>query len=382
MEMPSLFIKHICITNFRNYEKAEIFLSSQLNLIQGENAQGKTNLLEAIYFLSTGRSFRTRHLSDLIHLKHPFFYLEAHFEKEGVEQTIKASFDGTLRKIQYNHTTYSAFSSLLGLIPSVLIAPEDILLINGSPGERRRFLDLHIAQSDPIYVHHLIRYFKALKQRNTLLRKKEEAAIQPWEHAMAISASYILHKRSECVAELNHSSKEYIQELTDAEDSMELLYESTLSLNKGFFPQHFYEQFEKSRKRELQVGNTLIGPHRDDLVITVNGKAAKDFSSEGQKRTCVTALRLAEWKRLFDITGYPPLMGIDDFGIHLDSKRYFLIQKKMNGLGQVFLTTPHVQHQSLLANHTLLVKSGHVNILRDKNVERDPEKENSIDTGL
>ncbi|MGE5195697.1 MAG: DNA replication/repair protein RecF, partial [Anaerolineae bacterium] len=141
-------LQHLYIRNFRNYEEAEVSFSSGINLIHGPNAEGKTNLLEAIYLLSTGSSFRTLYLSELICYKQPHFYLEAHMLKDGLTQTIKISFDGKIRYLQYNHTTYASFAPLLGLFPTVLFAPEDIALINGAPSERRRFLDLHIAQID------------------------------------------------------------------------------------------------------------------------------------------------------------------------------------------------------------------------------------------
>ena len=150
------------LRNFRNYEEAEVHFSQQVNFIHGDNAQGKTNLLDAIYLLSTGKSFRTVHLSELIREGASFFYLQAHFIKDTITQTVTLSFDGLTRKMEYNNTCYNHFTNLLGLLPTVLLAPEDMELITAGPGIRRRFLDIHIGQLDPLYIYHLGRYAKAL----------------------------------------------------------------------------------------------------------------------------------------------------------------------------------------------------------------------------
>src|SRR5579885_1832498 len=159
-------IVSLVLRNFRNYREAHVQFSPGVNLIHGRNAEGKTNLLEALYFLSTGRSFRTSRLDELILKGERFFFLEAVFIKDGIEQTLKVSFDGTSRHLQLNATVYRGFLHLLGLLPHILYTPEDTDLIRGGPNERRRFLDLHLAQIDPLYVHHWLRYNRAMKQRN------------------------------------------------------------------------------------------------------------------------------------------------------------------------------------------------------------------------
>jgi len=148
-------LRRLYLHHFRNYTQAEFTFSPGVNWICGKNAQGKTNLLEAIYLLSTGRSFRTHILSQLIQKEAGFFYIEAEIEKEGVSQTLKVSFDGETKKVEINATSYSNFSSLLGLLPHVLYAPEDISVVAGTPSHRRKFIDLHLSQIDPLYLHHL-----------------------------------------------------------------------------------------------------------------------------------------------------------------------------------------------------------------------------------
>lgn len=358
MLLKSLYLRH-----FRCYEEAEVSFQPGINLIRGSNAQGKTNLLEAIYFLSTGRSFRTAHLSELICQGKEAFFLEAEFFKDGVFQTIKVSFDGQTKKMEYNSTSYASFTPLLGLLPTVLYAPEDISLVSGSPAERRRFLNLHLAQLDPLYVHHLARYHRAMKQRNHLLRSQSEAAIAPWEIAMSQSASYLVQKREQMISDLTSPLSEMMQLLSKNEDTLALRYQSSFpaSRKQEDPAAYFLEQFKKNRKREMILGATLVGPHRDDFLFLIQQKEAKAFSSEGQKRSCIAAMRLAEWQRLCSQVNSPPLMSIDDFGVHLDATRQHIFQAYLKNLGQVFLTSPNLSEEIIaLPAKQIFVEKGKI----------------------
>ncbi len=324
-----MFITRLYLRHFRNYSEADISFTSDVNLIRGNNAQGKTNLLEALYLLGTGRSFRTAHLKEMIQNDASFFFVEAEFLKDGIAQHIRLSFDGEVKKLDYNNTSYAHFSNLLGLLPIVLLAPEDVLLITGAPADRRRFLDIHLAQSDPLYVYHLTRYHKAVKHRNFLLRKKTTASIETWESLMVISAAYLKQKRQEVVAGLAEGLKAGMLELSNNKDLLEIRYLSS-----------YTENYLQHRAKELILGSTLIGPHRDDLEIVINGQEARSFASQGQLRSAVAAMRLAQWQHLKDHHGAPPLFCIDDFGVHLDGARRDALLGKIASFGQVFLTSP------------------------------------------
>jgi DNA replication and repair protein RecF len=337
-----MFLKRLLLRNFRNYKQAEAVFSPSVNLIQGENGQGKTNLLEAIHLVSTGRSFRAHSLSDLISFGESFFYLEAEFYKESVTQSLKIYYDEKTRKVQYNQTVYSTLNSLLGILPSVLLSPDDLSLVSGNPAERRRFLDLHIAQTDPLYVHHLGRYFKAMKQRNHLLRSKSESAIQAWEQIMAQSASYLVQKRKKAATSLQIPAAQWMEILSRKQDSIDISYHSSLSLpsDNHDVVLHFQQFWQKMRPKEMHIGATLVGPHRDDLAIHLAEKSAKVFSSEGQKRSCISSLRFAEWEQMSETLGDPPILGIDDFGIQLDKERRMQLKSHLSRFSQVFLTSP------------------------------------------
>jgi len=336
-----MHLSAIVVRNFRNYEHATLTFSPGINCIVGGNGEGKTNLLEALYFLSTGRSFRTAHLNDMIRHGASFFYLEAHFHKDGIDQTIKATYDGQTRRLQYNETVYSYFTSLLGILPTILYSPDDICLVSGSPADRRRFLDLHLAQTDPLYVHHLGRYHKAMKQRNVLLKQKKEESLGAWEQTMAQAAAYLVPKRLETLEKLQGPVAAWMRHVSSGKEQVRLSYRNTVPWD-GTAPLQgpFCTQLQKSRPRDMLLGSTQLGPHRDDIEIELDGRPAKSFSSEGQKRCCAAAMRFAEWERTKEVIGTAPLMSIDDFGIQLDKERNQLLQQQLQHLGQVFLTSP------------------------------------------
>lgn len=347
-----MHLNHLYLRNFRNYEEETVTFRQGLNAICGGNAQGKTNLLEAISLISTGRSFRTQHLSELIREGSSFFYLEAEIVRDCVTQTVKMSFDGQNRRLQLNANSFTTFHPLLGILPTIFAVPDDIELIAGAPAYRRRFLNLHLAQSDPLYVHHLSRYWRAMKQRNSLLRSKSIETIECWEMEMAQSASYLSKARQTLFDDLKEPLTQQSKHLSREAEAIEIRYHSTHSSEPGVY----LKQMQKTRSREKELGMTLNGPHRDDLSFWIASKPVRTFASEGQKKTAVTALRLAQWRCFSNKLGTPPLLSIDDFGWPLDDARQRALWNFLQSMGQVFLTTP----QKFEGGHTLLVQKGKI----------------------
>lgn len=358
--MVGMHLKSLYLRNFRNYEEAEVHFGPRINLLHGENAQGKTNLLEAIYFIATGRSFRTQHLTELIRSGQPFFYLEATLERDGVTQTFKISFDGQNRKLQTDANTYTSFHPLLGTLPSVLYTPQDTEIISGTPAIRRRFLNLHLAQSDPLYVHHLTRFWRAMKQRNCLLRLKDSSALECWEIEMAHSAQVLLQKRTEMIEGLKACFEKQSARLAGGKEAHEIRFHPSYPAEISAYLQ----QLKKNRAREMDLGLTLTGPHRDDLTLLIDAKPARLYASEGQKKTAIAALRLAEWDRLTESVGAPALLGIDDLGLHLDERRQTLLRASLEELGQVFVTAPYLPStwKELQSAKALYVEKGNVSM--------------------
>ena len=353
-----MHLRSLYLHNFRVYEEAHFEFCPRVNVISGPNAVGKTTILEAIHFLAFGRSFRTSQVQDLIRQGAPYFYIEAIFEKHGIEQKLKISTDGKERRIIYNSTPCQSFTTLIGLLPLVAITPDDASLVKGAPNIRRHFLDLQIAQVDPFYVHTLTRYSRAMRQRNYLLRAKNPSTIESWEHEMAHAASYLCRQRHAAAVDLQRCGSALYRGLSGEDKDLLLNYKNSAPVASGEDPvKHYYlQQYQKLRRREMDLGYTLSGPHKDDLVIEIGKGEARFFASEGQQRSVVAALHLAEWERLNTLAGDAPLLLIDDLGISLDSVRREKLIAHAATVGQVFLTSTQDVNVDAEKKHLELVE--------------------------
>lgn len=336
MHLRSLFLQQ-----FRNYKEAYFEFCPQLNLICGPNAQGKTSLLEAIHYLMFGRSFRPGLQQDLIQIGSQSFYAEAIFCKNDVDQKLRIYVEGKERKMLYNSTALLNVANLLGLIQGVVMTPDDVNLIKGPPLLRRQFLDMQLALMDPLYVHYLARYAKAMRHRNQLLKQKKLPSIESWEHEMAHASSYIVLQRRRSLQTLQIHCQEFHSYLTGEKKNLTLKYCSTASecKNEAEIKEFYLSQFYKNRSREIMVGYTLVGPHKDDMWIGIDGNDVRFFASEGEQRSCVAALHLGEWQCLKHVADDMPLFMIDDVGISLDEKRRERLLNQLASMGQIFLTT-------------------------------------------
>lgn len=336
-----MFLRRLYLHNFRCYSEAVFEFCPGINTICGANALGKTTILEAIQFLITGNSFRAAQAADMIAIGSSAFYIEADFIKHGVDQKLRISCNGKDRKIVYNNTSCNSTSSLLGLLQGVVITPDDVALVKGSPQIRRQFLDLQIAQIDPLYIHHLTRYYRAMRQRNALLKAKNMTALDSWEHEMANSAAYLTKERLRTSEDLQTSASNLHKELTGRPEDLGLIYKTSAPTGESIdgLRNYYIDLLQRLRPRELILGCTLSGPHKDDLLIAIGEKEARFFASEGQQRSCVAALHMAEWQRLNAFADETPLMLIDDVGMSLDNTRRDRLIAHACQLGQVFLTT-------------------------------------------
>lgn len=336
-----MYLRSLYLQQFRNYREAYFEFSPSLNLIYGQNAQGKTSLLEAIHYLMLGRSFRPGLQQDLIHIGYNSFYLESIFCKHAIDQKLRLYVEGKERKIMYNSTVLSHVSNLLGIIQGVVMTPDDVNLVKGSPSIRRQFLDIQLAQVDPLYVHYLARYVKAMRHRNQLLKQKKIASIESWEHEMAQAATYIVQQRRRNLQSLQIYCQDFYSYLTGEKENLTLEYISVASAcqNEAEIKAFYLQQFHKNRNREMLLGYTLVGPHKDDIWIGIGGRDARFFASEGQQRSCVAALHMGEWQCLKHIAEDIPLFMIDDVSMSLDEKRCSRLLDQLASLGQVFLTT-------------------------------------------
>ena len=352
-----MYLSELYLQNFRNYTEATLEFTPGINKILGSNAQGKTNLLEAIYLLATGQSFRTTNLRDLIKEGANHFYIEAHFIKNDTKQKLRLYFDGQVRRIAHNSTSYSSFSKLVGLIPGVVWSPEDQSLIKSSPAVRRRFLDYQIAQFDPLYVRHLTRYNKAMRQRNCLLKEGKLDTLDSWEQTMADAAVYVVQQRRDTINKLLPQTQQIQQSLSA--DGINFEYQTTVP-QKDLL-EYYLAEYQRLRPNEVVRGYTLTGPHRDDLTIQIQNKDAHHFASEGQQRCAVASIRLAQWYNLQQEIDHKPLMIIDDIGVSLDEQRSKHLGDQVKHLGQVFLSAPQaLPWDEIEDSKTMVIKEGRV----------------------
>lgn len=332
MRINTLFLRQ-----FRKLQERQFDFEPGLVALVGPNALGKTTVLEAIYFLITGRSFRTSRLQDLYQEGESRFDLACEYEKEGATDRVTVSVTPQRKEVAYSFQRSSNLSALLGHMVGSILTPDDDAFVKGAPEVRRRFLDFQILKTDPFYHWHLARYKRAMRQRNHLLKLGRFPLLSPWEEEMALSADYIVKRRREVLKELVPCFKEAYSRLQDSGETVDLKFITHDKENEG---QAFYRaQWEQSRPREKLLGATLIGPHKDDLDLYIGKKAARSFASEGQKETLLLALKLAEWERLNRLIGEKPIFMIDDIGLSLDRERRKRLFSEMGHMGQVFLTT-------------------------------------------
>jgi DNA replication and repair protein RecF len=333
-------IDSLYVRSLRNIKEASLLLHPKINIFLGDNAQGKTSLLEAIWILMQGGSFRTSLLSEVIRNGAEGFFLEGAFFGNDLSFHVELSFLDNKKHLVCNRRHYDSHSHLVGELLGVMI-PSDIgLLVKGHPPRRRHFLNLLLCQVDPLFVHHLNRYSKAIRSRNVLLRKKQFATLPAWEKELSLSATYITKRRKELTAELEPLVYHYYSHLRANCFEMKLSYETKVPLDideEALFC-YFKNEYEKRRSQEALYGVTLVGPHRDDLICSCNDKSMREASSEGEARLLAIALKLAEWKIIENKTGVKPILLIDDFSAFLDRGRSERLFEIVASFGQVFLT--------------------------------------------
>lgn len=328
-----MWVKALLLRNFRSYANAQFAFSPQNNLITGPNARGKTTILEAINLLITGRSFRSNNLDELIKEGEEGFYVEAHYENQEIDHSIRFIYEKKQRRIFTNRYPCRSLSDLIGLLQGALMLPDDVQLIKGAPKLRRQFLDLQLAQMNPLYVHHLTRYYRAMRQRNALLKMQSEQAIDLFEKEMASSGAYLIAERERIVELLTKDSARVQSTLSRGDEAVSLKYLPKFSSDS------LLRHYEKMRRREMKSGSSLVGPHLDDLSLKLGSQEARLFASEGQKKSLATALKFAEWIQLQAHSDSIPLMLIDDVGVSLDVGRRERLISLLGTFSQVFVTS-------------------------------------------
>mgnify|MGYP004525927983 CR=1 FL=1 len=315
-----MWIKNIKINNFRNYEKEEINLEKNINIFYGENAQGKTNIIEAIFLCSLGKSFRAKKDLEMIKLNKENAIVEIEYEKSDRDGKIKIELNNK-KNIYLNGIKIKKLSELLGNINVVIFTPDDINILKGGPQNRRRFLDIMISQLRPNYMHILNLYLKTIEQRNKYLRQikeqnADEKLLEIWDEKLAEYAIKICEYREEFLNKIINKIKNIHNNITNGKEEIEIEY-ITECKNK----ENYLKLLKERKKLDIIKGFTTKGVHRDDFVIYINKKEINIYGSQGQNRTAMLSLKLAELQVIYDEIGEYPILLLDDFMSELDKNR-------------------------------------------------------------
>ncbi|NQU44836.1 DNA replication/repair protein RecF [bacterium] len=350
-------LESLLIENFRCLGRLERELPPGRILIVGDNARGKTTLLEALFYLVTGRSFRTRYDNEVVPWKSPGGTVTAVRGQvrraEGDTCRLAVTIADGAKTVRIDEQPLERLAGLWGRLRAVLFTPDDLQLIKGPPGDRRRYLDMALSQISPDFLFHLQRYNQALRQRNALLKRADlgmrllKENIGPWDTQLAEHGVPVLRMRSEFLEALEPRAARLYQRIAvgDGEggEQLRLRYVSSLKIDLAEPPEkarlRFHEILSESLEDDMRRGQTETGPHRDDFAVTLSGKTARDFASQGQVRSCVVALRLAEASEMEHRTAEPPLVLLDDLASELDPGRKEHVLALLKPQWQTFLTT-------------------------------------------
>lgn len=326
-----MYLKNIKINNFRNYDEQEIQFGEKLNIFYGENAQGKTNILESIFLCAFGKSFRTSKDKEMIKKGEDYSKVEVEYQKKDRAGKIKINLSNK-KQISVNDVKIKKLSELLGNINIVIFTPDDINILKNGPSARRRFLDMMIGQLRTNYVYNLNMYLKTLEQRNNYLKTRNinNEMLSIWDEKLADYGFKIYTYRKEFIEKIKGEIGAIHSEITD--ETIEIKYKSDCS-----DIEEYKNHLIRNREIDKIKGYTSAGTHRDDFKILINGEDVNIFGSQGQNRTAILSLKLAELKVIYnDIEEYPILL-LDDFMSELDEKRISNFLNKIKNI-QVIIT--------------------------------------------
>jgi DNA replication and repair protein RecF len=333
-----MYFKSLTLQNFRNYDSLVADFHPNVNIVTGENAQGKTNLIEALYFMSLGKSFRTFRDSELIGFQKDFCRLKSVFVKDGDEQTLDFTISGEAKEARLNGVKLTKNSDLLEQVYTVIFSPEDLKIVKDEPEKRRRFIDRELCMMDPIYYRALSRYKKALLQRNNLLRENrpDKGLVSVWNEALANEGAKIIRRRASFIERLNTVSSGLHDSITQGKEKLKLTYESDCE-RADDQEALFFEILERNYEHDLFRRTTTKGPHRDDIGIEIDGTDARRYGSQGQQRTAALSLKLAEINLIREETGEDAVLLLDDVLSELDPNRQAFLLKTLSSV-QLFIT--------------------------------------------
>lgn len=350
-----MYLERLELTGFRNYSRQVVEPSQCYNILTGKNAQGKTNLLESIFLACTGRSFRTAREKEIINWESSFSRIQCSFKSETRDFEVKILLFPGKKNIEVNGNFIRGCP--LGWPGVVLFTPDDLVMVKGSPNERRHFLDLEIGPFHPQYGHVLSGYNRVVQQRNKLLReikekKQKSSALEVWNEQFCRYGAKLLSIRLDLLKKFYPMIRNLHRELTGGTEDLNIRYLSSLKVDDLSLEEEIYDCFRKEirviERMEIERAQSLIGPHRDDLSFYLNGSDARVYGSQGQQRTIVLTLKIFQIRQWKDEVNDYPILLLDDVLFELDLSRQQALINQVNGFVQSFITYTGEENLNLI----------------------------------
>lgn len=357
-------IEWLHLKNFRNYQDQEVHFRTGINVLQGQNGQGKTNVLEGIYYLLTGKSYRVHREQELARWGENEFHLYGDFIVNKRKLRLESHYREKKKVIKINQVPCKRLSEYVGTINVVFFSPDDLVMVKGGPSERRRFLDLHITQLNSRHVHLLNAYNKVIQQKNALLKRYTQGIkvdhIEPWNEQIIELGSQILRNRWEYTQLLSEKSQEIYHQLSSREEQLLMTYQPLGKNDIQEAIESFPKILEEKLPMEIERQMILVGPHRDDVLFQLNKRSARLYGSQGQQRSIVLSLKLAEIEVIHQEKGEYPLLLLDDVLSELDTFRREYLLRAIKSLKQTIITMTSAETPATHISSLLHVEKGRI----------------------
>ena len=361
-----MYIKNIALINYRNYDSLEVNLGRNVNVFIGNNAQGKTNIVEAIYYCAFAKSHRTNRDKELIKWGNNKAYISIGVGRERLDKKIDITLlkDGK-KGIKINSIKINKIAELVGAFNVVMFSPEDLKIVKESPGIRRKFLDMELCQLSKTYYHNLVQYNKVLLERNTILKKGniDYSILDIYDEQLANYADYIIKHRIDYLESLKKYGKKIHEDISQGKEEINFRYVSNLK-DYDNIKEDLLHLFKVNQQKDVDKRTTTIGPHRDDFTISINGVDAKSYGSQGQQRTAVLTMKFASLSIIKELTGEYPVLLLDDVLSELDFNRKKFILSSIRDI-QTIITCTGIEDLALYLDENSVVfkvKEGMVEI--------------------
>ena len=348
-----MYIKELKLKNFRNYEDLAIEFDKRVNLITGQNAQGKTNMIEALYMSSMGRSFRTNHDSEMIRFGEESAYIKVSAEKELVSTTVEVLLSNSIKKaVKKDGSSVRKTTDLLDNIIIVIFSPDDLKIVKEEPEKRRRFIDRELSQIKPAYFDAFMKYRRALNERNSYLKSDDikESMLEIWDEGLIKYGALVMKYRNEFIEDMSRLASKVHSRITNGKETLNLFYQPNISYaeERDIQEELIERELVASRDRDIKTGTTSKGPHKDDFSFMIDNINVRNFGSQGQQRTSALSLKLAELDLIKRETGENAVLLLDDVMSELDEERREYLIRALSE-NQIFITTTDIDESLVRA---------------------------------